>query len=98
MTEYKGHSHGEYDDDCPICYLDAEIKRLNNVIGGLNQDWEDLDAYNADLEDRIKELKSGSCRYNCRKAKEAYMAALDRAVPMGLKKEVKERYYKEFCK
>ena len=28
MTEYKGHSHGEYDDECPICYLDREVERL----------------------------------------------------------------------
>ena len=28
MTDFKGHNHGEYDDDCPICYLDAEVERL----------------------------------------------------------------------
>ncbi len=29
MTDFKGHNHfTEYNEDCPICYLDAEIKRL----------------------------------------------------------------------
>lgn len=26
MTEYKGHHHGEYDDECPLCYLDRIIE------------------------------------------------------------------------
>ena len=30
MTEFKGHNHGEYDDECPICYLDREVERLSS--------------------------------------------------------------------
>ena len=33
MTEFKGHNHGEYDDTCPICYLDAEVERLTEQAG-----------------------------------------------------------------
>ena len=28
MTDFKGHHCGEYDDNCPICFLDAEVDRL----------------------------------------------------------------------
>ncbi len=32
MTDFKGHSHGEYQDDCPICYLDREVERLSAKV------------------------------------------------------------------
>ena len=28
MSAFKGHNHGEYDDECPICYLDRIIETL----------------------------------------------------------------------
>ena len=44
MTDFKGHNHGEYNDDCPICYLDAEVERLS--------------AENSDLHEQIAALES----------------------------------------
>ncbi len=30
MTDFKGHKCGEYDDECPICYLDRQVERLES--------------------------------------------------------------------
>lgn len=42
------------------------------------QQWHD---YADRLKARIKELEDGACRYNCRTAKEAFMAGYQAALP-----------------
>ena len=58
MTDFKGHSHGEYDDDCPICYLDAEVERLEAVNKRHGENYMTLLAENSDLHEQIAALES----------------------------------------
>ncbi len=56
MTDFKGHNHGEYDDECPICYLD---KALDDVI-------EERDALSAEggiLKGTIRDLQCSAMNY-----------------------------------
>ena len=56
MTEFKGHHCGEYDDNCPICYLDAEVERLSAEVTATNAAFEESDAACADLEAKNSRL------------------------------------------
>ena len=60
-----------------------------------------------ELKTRIKELEEGSCRFNCRTAKAAFMAGFDagseycfdggRIICDAFYHEITEAAYKEFC-
>ena len=51
----------------------------------------------AHLKQRIFELESGACRYNCRTAKEAFMEGFDRGMDQHTNWHGKEEAYKEWC-
>jgi len=73
--------------------LNARIKELEEMeradreeIGsyidgtGLRGEWQEQGAEINKLENRILELEEGSCRFNCRTKKEAFIAGFDAAV------------------
>jgi len=94
MTEYKGHSHGEYDDECPICYLDRELSDAKKRI--------------KELEAEVEEAPCKfNCR-KVKKEKDAFMAGFTygeaetwdsgKIICAKFWDEVTERDYKEWCK
>lgn len=82
--------------------FEARVERIKELEEAFNES----DAACADLEDRIKELEEGSCRYNCRRAKDAFMAGFDagaldtvdggKIICEDYKREVTEKAYKEW--
>ena len=49
------------------------------------------------LEARIKELEEGACRYNCRTAKEAFMAGFEAGYSEGFWTEENPAHWEDDC-
>jgi hypothetical protein len=32
MKDWRGHKHGEYDDECPICWFDRELDKAEDEL------------------------------------------------------------------
>ena len=63
MTDFKGHNHGEYNDDCPICYLDAEVERQQVIIDRVALLRLDLEVENKRLSAENERLRQESDYY-----------------------------------
>jgi predicted nuclease with TOPRIM domain len=38
MKDWRGHKHGEYDDECPICYLDRELDKAEDELEAMQKE------------------------------------------------------------
>jgi hypothetical protein len=57
MKDWHGHKHGEYNDECPICYLDRELDKAEEIIDKYDEMLERKDQRIAELEVELSDFQ-----------------------------------------